>query len=235
MTRASATKVLLTLVAAGSLAACSAPPPPPPPAARPLTATLPPGPIANISVQAMESLVKTVLWQGCTARLRAGATEGTTTMVSICAADYARGVGKGNNNNHGIVMGRMINRGSVAEKRFGLSPGATSYIVGFPKTTTADTGLYAIIEIPPGGGPADKVTVLQENRIFIYCEHPSASNSSADFRRCEEGPEYASGKRSVTDGGAFSGPSASPADALSSLDGPAWLSCRSGCCTTEAQ
>lgn len=230
MTSASATRVLVMLVAAGSLAACSAPPQASSPAVRPLTATLPPGPIANISTQAMRSLVNTVLWQGCTARLRAGPTTADTTRVSICAADYARGVGKGNNNSNGIVVGRMINRGGVVERRFGLTPGDTSYIVGFPKTSTSDTGLYAIIEIPKNSTPATKVRVLQENRIFIYCEHIAASTSSADFRRCEEGPEYGSRES----GARLSGPSATTAETLSSLDGPAWLSCRSGCCTTEA-
>ncbi len=197
-------------------------------------ATLPPGPLANISTEAVRGLVKTVLWQGCTARERDGTTPGSHTRVSICAADYARGVGKGNTNSNGVIVARMINRGtSVVEKRWGLVPGDTSYIVGFPGSDTQ--GAYAIIQIPKNSSAGTKITVLKENGTFVYCWHVASSASSADFRTCREGPEFSSRRNSSTDGAVLAGPNSSAAgEPLSSGDGPAWVSCISGCCTTEA-
>lgn len=191
---------------------------------------LPSGPLNQLTSATMRGLQSQVTWVGCDTTARTGKTSGTTTNVEICAAQYAKDVGRGNNNSNGVLMARMVNLGGRTENRWGLTPGDTSFIASFPKDQSQ--GLYAILQVPAGSSGGTKVTVLAQNGNFIYCGHPQATNSSASFHTCAgKWPAPRRSSRVTTE----SGPKVSEDMVFATLDGPAWVSCLSGCCTTEAQ
>lgn len=211
------------------LGACASPP-----ASQPATAyeaTLPSGPLGNIPRATLRALGNQVSWIGCFTGVRTGWPSGTT-AVQICAAQYARDVGRGSTNANGVLVARMVNLGSNVENRWGLTPTDTSFIVAFPGN--ASQGGYAILEIPRNTFPGTKIRVLLEGGNFIYCPHPPRpAVSSADFNTCEEKATSASHQSGA--GEYASGPQASGDAPLFSPDGPAWVSCRTGCCTTDMQ
>lgn len=190
---------------------------------------LPAGPLDRLTSGTMRGLQSQVTWVGCSTVQRTGNNSGTTTNVEICAAQYARDIGQGNTNSNGVLMARMVNLGSQAERRWGLTPGDTSFIVSFPRDQTQ--GSYAILQVRAGSSGGTNVNVLRQNGNFIYCDHPKPASSSASFHTCQEKrPAPARSTRGQTG----SGPNAPDEVANPSEDGPAWVSCLSGCCTTEA-
>jgi len=194
-------------------------------------ATLPGGPLGNIPRAELRSLGKSVAWVGCDTTARTGWLGGTTD-VEICAAQYAKDVGRGYTNRKGVLVARMVNLGTGVDRRWGLTPKDTSFIAGFPAGRAQ--GAYAILEVPRNSYPGTTIRVLVEGGSFTYCPHtwqPAAS--SAEFETCDGKLRSASHQRGANE--IASGPQASADAPLQSADGPAWVSCRSGCCTTELQ
>ncbi|MEX1185426.1 MAG: hypothetical protein WEA80_02450 [Gemmatimonadaceae bacterium] len=130
-----------------------------------------------------------------------------------------------------MLTARLVNFGTSRDARWNLTSGDTSYIISFPKA--ASEGEYAILEVSANSVPGDKVRVVKENGLFRYCQHGGPPPvSEASFYTCDEKAEMHRRSRSSDAG---SGPNASGDDLLvPAMDGPAWVSCSAGCCTTEA-
>lgn len=215
-----------------ALAACApVPAPAPSPGTGFLTGvTLPAGPLNQLPRAVLRGLGSQVTWEGCTWAARTSATP-TPTVIQICAASYSRTLGQGNTARTGVLTARMVNFGADGDARWNLTPGDTSYIISFPKATSA--GEYAILEVSANSVPGDKVRVVKANGTYQYCQHggpPPASEAS--FYTCTKKAEMHRRSRSSDAG---SGPSAD-VELLSlspSLDGPAWVTCSAGCCTTD--
>lgn len=193
---------------------------------------LPAGSLGNITRAELEALARTITWVGCDTALRAGWPGGTTTNVEICAAQYARDVGRGgNSDSNGLIVARMVNRGANYDARWGIMPGGTAYMASFLRSY--NRGRYVLLEVPPGGFPGTKVNVLVDDGNLIYCQHTSwPATSSAKFATCEQ-----MGGTVSHQGGAehASGPSEAADAPLRELEGPAWVTCRTGCCTSDPQ
>lgn len=211
---------------AGWVLACA----PPAPAPAPLhEITLPAGvPIHKIPRATLLALGRQVSWTGCDSAVRNAYPSGSTT-VEICAASYARDVGQGNENPTGVFVGRMVNLGDAVEARWGLMPKDTSFIVAFP--SSVDDGRYALLEVPANTFPGSAIRVLVEGATYHYCRgHTQPAHSDAKFATCER----ALTAHSAATSGSESGPNATEERLSSEATDPAWLSCRTGCCTTEA-
>lgn len=193
--------------------------------------TLPGGPLGKIPRATLRSLGNQVAWVGCATSARTGWLGGTTD-VEICAAQYAKDVGRGSTNSKGVLVARMVNHGTEADARWGLAPKDTSFIAAFPDGTAQ--GRYAILELPRNRFPGTTIRVLLEGGNFIYCPHNWVPPvSTADFSTCAKKQGTASHQGGADE--VVSGPRMSADAPLQSADGPAWVSCKSGCCTTEAQ
>lgn len=197
---------------------------------------LPPGPLGQLSQAALNSLAQQVTWEGCTTVARTSAATAPApapppTNIQICAASYSRLLGPGNTAVTGVLTARMVNVGAYKDARWGLTPGQTSYIVSFPRATSQ--GEYAILEVSATPAPGAKVKVVKANGIYRYCPHGGTpSVSEASFYTCEQRAQMHRRSRSSDAG---SGPNGGDDDVLvQNLDGPAWITCSAGCCTTEA-
>lgn len=168
--------------------------------------------------------IRLTIWVGCDTIDR-DAVGGGTTRVEICAADDARLVGPGNAGAAGRPVARMRNLGTVNEARWNLRRDRIYIIAAY---SSAAGGTYKIWS--EGGGPAIKTGV------YHACGHGGESppTSSATFGECGEvGSSSAAGKTRA------SGPAADEHPRrghvlLSPANGPAWISCTDGCCTTDA-
>lgn len=191
--------------------------------------SLPAGPLNQLPRAVLRGLGEQVTWEGCTWAARTSTTP-TPTVIQICAASYSRILGRGNTANTGVLTARLVNFGTSRDARWNLTSGDTSYIISFPKA--ASEGEYAILEVSANSVPGDKVRVVKENGLFRYCQHGGApATSSASFYTCER-KRAMHGRSATSDAG--SGPSADDDALIQDLDGPAWVSCSAGCCTTEA-
>ncbi len=201
------------------LGGCNAHPPGMPGVAS--QATLPGGPLGRIPRATLRSLGNGVTWVGCHTTART-AWLGGTTDVEICAAQYARDVGRRATNAKGVLVARMVNLGTNVDSRWGLTPKDTSFIAVFPAGTAQ--GAYAILEVPRNSFPGTAIRVLVEDGNFIYCPHPpQPAASSAEFQTCDGKLRSASHQRGANE--IASGPQASADAPLQSADGPAWVSC----------
>lgn len=190
---------------------------------------LPGGPLNQLPRATLRGLEQQVTWVGCVTAPRTGLTSSTQATIEICAAQYANVLGFPNTNGNGVLTARMINRGAHPDLRWRLTPGDTSFIVSFPKS--AAEGSYAILEIPKNTVPGTTVRVVIGNGQFVYCGHPQEQTSSASFYTCAT--RAAAAMRSPSLRTPDSGPSADDEEVVQDLDGPAWVTCRAGCCTTE--
>lgn len=196
---------------------------------------LPGGPLNQLPRATLRGLERQVSWVGCVTAPRTAEPPATRTTIEICAAEYSRTLDSANTSRNGVLTARMINRGPHPDKRWRLSPGDTSFIVSFPRSKAQ--GGYAILEIPNNSVPGTTVRVVVANGQFIYCGHPEQPTSEASFYTCSQRAALMQRNRSRTSG---SGPSVRDGvveqldGAAQELDGPAWITCRSGCCTTDA-
>lgn len=196
---------------------------------------LPNMPLGQLSQVALSNLANQVTWEGCTWAARTAATATPTpppTVIQICAASYSRRLRHGNTANTGVITARMVNLGANKDARWGLNPGETSYIISFPRT--ASEGAYAILEVKANPAPGEKVRIVRADGTYRYCRHGGEPPvSEASFYTCEQKTEMHRRSRSSDAG---SGPNAAGDDDLlvPAMDGPAWVSCNAGCCTTEA-
>lgn len=221
-----------------ALGAC-APVPEPVPAPGPGLFTgvaLPAGPLGQLAQAALNALAQQVTWEGCTTAPRTSAATPPApapppTNIQICAASYSRHLRYGNTANTGVLTARMVNLGAYKDARWELTPGDTSYIISFPKAMSE--GEYAILEVSATPAPGSKVRVVKANGIYRYCPHGGTPPvSAASFYTCEQKALVHSASGSSDAG---SGPNVDRDDVFSQYpDGPAWVSCNAGCCTTEA-
>lgn len=224
-------------VVLGSCAPAPQPGPAPAPGPGVLTGVaLPSGvPLDQLPRATLRGLSTHVTWEGCVWAARTSTTS-TPTVLQICAAEYSKKLGQGNTANTGVLTARLINLGGSPDARWKLTPHDTSYIISFPNM--ASEGRYAILEVPKGTTSGTRVRVVelapgQTIGTFVYCSHsgPEPPNSSGSFYSCDQKLQ-AHGLNPTSN--VRGGPSADEDLLLQELDGPAWVSCRAGCCTTGA-
>jgi len=160
-------------------------------------------------------------WVGCSDTQRA-AVGGGLTLVQICAELNARFYIGANAPNGGVRVARIVNSGPGIEERWGLEVDK-EYLVIITPGGTGQGGRYQIVGPGNGNNP---------NRVGNYYQclplHGRPAESSARFGDCNA---------TVTSAGTHADIGSSDDAAVASLDpgsGPAWISCETGCCTTDA-
>lgn len=150
--------------------------------------------------------------------------------VEICAAPNANTIGSGNAG-AGRIVAQIKNLDLVRkEARWGLEPGQTYLVI------VSRGNRFQIV----GPGDADNIHRTGE---YYKCvpERPRPANSEAYFGTCQDrGHVMASPAAGVVaeQGGPSDkvGHSDEPMrTSLGVFNGPAWISCPTGCCTTERQ
>jgi hypothetical protein len=158
---------------------------------------------------------------GCSETQR-DAVGGGTTRVEICAERDARNF-IGNNAGGGVIVARMVNLGPAVEQRWDLEVGREYYVM-----------------IRPGGsGPGGEFRILgpggasNPRRAGNYYQcpplHERPASSSARFGLCSD--RLTSAGTHLDEVGSSE---QSFSEALAPSNGPAWISCETGCCTTDA-
>lgn len=150
--------------------------------------------------------------------------------VLICAAPDAHTVG-GNNAGAGRIVAQITNLDAVKkEARWELEPGKTYYVI------VSHGNRFQIV----GPGNVDNANRSGEYHRCVPHRTPPTT-SEAQFGTCQDrghvmAPSAAgvvAEKGGPSDKG---GHSDEPMrTSLSPFNGPAWISCPTGCCTTEAQ
>ncbi len=170
------------------------------------------------------------IWVGCDTLPRTTA-QGTT-PVEICAAEDARLYGPGNAPAKGRPVARMRNLGTEPDLRWGLRRNRV-YVIAI-HSDAAGTGYKIWPE--GGGGPIRTGT-------YYPCGHGGESppTSSATFGACREVVKHSVPQRgSPSSVEALRGPAGGEASTLPRHalyyreNGPAWIACTDGCCTTDA-
>lgn len=172
-----------------------------------------------------EREIASIVWVGCDTVARNTAVPGVTTPVEICAADYARKVGPRNAGPDGRPVARMRNLGTVNEGRWNLRPGRR-YIIAVYSGVAG--GTYRITHEGPGGPLG--------SGVYHPCgpahEPPT---SSATFGACRDYGTGPAPNSSIGSGPSAGEPATRGHALLGPADGPAWISCTDGCCTTDIQ
>lgn len=160
-------------------------------------------------------------WVGCSETER-DAVNGGTTLVRICADVNARHY-LGSNSGAGVVVAAMENLGTVNEARWELLPGRQ----------------YLILITPGGSGPGGQFRIVgpgnssNPNRVGNYYQclplHAKPDSSFAKFGDCHQWVASTGAHPTL----ASSGDVAARAS-MGTRDGPAWVTCETGCCTTDA-
>ena len=201
-----------SVCAAATFAACQTSPPP----SVPMSAT------------SIDSAFAASIWVGCDTVARSANPSGTTN-VEICAAHDAIGFGVGHPPTSRRPIGMMRNLGTLVERRWELKP-RRIYLIQLERNVGNGRADFVI------SGP-DSTTTPQ---AYHECKHRKEDvTSRATFGSCGDTlpsgrmPGFLSGGRSRGPAADSESPAA-PHELLSPLDGPAWLTCRTGCCTTGA-
>lgn len=175
----------------------------------------------------MDSIVASLSWVGCDTVARVG--EGGPTDVEICAAPGIQQYGPNDPPGGGAApVARMRNLGGTVEARWRLLANGSVYHIWLH----SGGGKTGFTILGPGAGP---------NRTGAYhgCKHQPANAARASFGTCDDRPWPPPLAGRARNG--FSRASA-PDDRgmkfehrlLAPETGPAWLTCREGCCTTGA-
>lgn len=169
----------------------------------------------------------TISWTGCSPWTQRRGDAGGNAEVQICATDYANLIGGNNAAPDGVIVARMINRGPGVEARWGLIPGV-EYFIAINRG-----GRYNIIEMGNTSPGAPRPHRTGAYHVCTGSEHTPQATASAKFGNCSS-VTHTQGSDAATAG---RGPSevSHAALALNSFDGPAWITCDLGCCTTEVQ
>lgn len=161
-------------------------------------------------------------WVGCSETQR-NAVGGGTARVRICAESNARHY-LGSNAGAGVVVAVMENLDQTkTEARWELLPEKQ----------------YLILIMPGGPGPGGQFRIVgpgngaNPNRVGNYYQclplHPKPDSSWAKFGDCHHWTTSAGPHVTLASSGD------GPAVALGApADGPAWITCETGCCTTDA-
>lgn len=166
------------------------------------------------------------IWVACDTLPRTSASGGVV-PVEICAADDARLYGPGNAPPKGRPVARMRNLGTERDLRWGMRPRRV-YVIAV-HSDAAGLG-YKIW--PEGPGGPIKVG------SYYPCGHGGQSppTSSATFGACGDTVVTGPPARGTlaSRGPAESGSAGKPSHVLFDVhNGPAWISCTDGCCTTD--
>lgn len=170
-----------------------------------------------------QTLLNDLVKSGCRTRKRPAGT--AWTKVQICALVGANAQSGATAQSTGTIVGTLINTGTVADDRWSLQPATTStpavtyYLRIFPPRSGSEEGYYQIASYSASGWDAAK-----ETGSFNHCPGPGHSpqaRAHAGFATCAEGPP--------TD----AEDPIEPSESLLPTDGPAWITCREGCCTTQ--
>lgn len=158
---------------------------------------------------------------GCRTRPRVAGTGRTTTPVRICAYPWAHLESGSTAGKDGIIVASLTNTGQVADDRWQLAPGVTYYLRVFPKRAgKAENGFYQISSFTDDSW--DEVPTERKGS-FIACAgtgHPKQPRAHAGFSTCTQGKPTDAEDPAVVTGVQGSG-------------GPAWITCKEGCCTTD--
>lgn len=160
------------------------------------------------------------VWVGCSDTRRDNV-DGGLALVQICAERDARFKLGSNAPQGGVQVARMYNSGPGVEKRWGLEVGQEYFVV----ITPGGPGPGGRWQITGPGSPSSP------NRRGDYTQctpiHGRPPTSSAKFGDCSDALA-ANGTHAKLDA---NGPGMFT---LNTRSGPAWVSCETGCCTTEA-
>ena len=141
--------------------------------------------------------------------------------MQICAVPGAHLISSDSAPDYGIVVARLENQGPVRDARWRLEPGRIYYLRVFrARSGQTEDGYYEINSLT--GTTWDPALA---SGSLVHCgvssDHPAQSHAHAGFSTCGEGqPEEAED-------------SAVPSTSLLLSDGPAWITCKEGCCTTD--
>lgn len=168
------------------------------------------------------------IWVACDTLPRTSASGGEV-PVEICAADDARLYGPGNAPPRGRPVARMRNLGSERDLRWNMRPHRV-YVIAI-HSDAAGTGYKIWPEGP--GGPIKIGT-------YYPCGHGGGSppTSSATFGSCTD-TVVMNSPRLKPGTVAARGPAEDENEArrghvlFDVRNGPAWVSCTDGCCTTD--
>lgn len=159
---------------------------------------------------------------GCRTRPRVAGTGSTD--VQICALPSANKHSGTTAPAGGIIVATLTNIGTVRDDRWKLAPGTTYYLRVFPpRAGYTENGHYDIRSFT--GETWDALPSPKASGSFVACTgpgHVKQPRSHAGYSICSAGP--------VTDP---EDPLALTGSILPS-DGPAWITCAEGCCTTDA-
>lgn len=167
----------------------------------------------------------TISWTGCSPWTQRRGDAAGNAEVQICATDYANHIGGNNAAPDGVIVARMINRGPGVEARWGLIPGV-EYFIAINRG-----GRYNIIEMGNATPGAPRPNRTGTYHVCTGSQHTPQSTASAKFGTCSSVSAHLPGSDAAMVG---RGPSdlSNPAPTLDPLDGPAWITCDLGCCTT---
>lgn len=167
-------------------------------------------------------------WVACDTLPRTSASGGEV-AVEICVADDARLYGPGNASPKGKAVARMRNLGTERDLRWGMLPGRNYVIAVHSEAASTRYKIW-----PEGPGGPIKVG------IYYACGHGGESppTSSATFGACDASIVESlsqSTQSTLANRGPAEGPTAGkPSHVLFDVrNGPAWVSCTDGCCTTD--
>lgn len=163
------------------------------------------------------------------------------TRLQICAVDGGENAGGPSTPVNGVWVARIVNKGSLPDKRWQLKPGAyESWIVAYGPAPVK----YAIVEISTQS-PADPPRMIVMNGVYHHCGHrPMPPRARASFGNCQDNPGGPSDPPDLSSSpvrGALNRfrsallPSTLHAQPSGRLDGPAWIDCGGDCCTTDVQ
>jgi hypothetical protein len=122
-------------------------------------------------------------------------------------------VGASNMPTDGVVISRVQNTGKFTERRYGLAPGAVSYLIALPSTNTSTEGRWMLVETTGG---TKKVLA---SGVIASCGHGTPGKPQADFRSCASaGAAHQKGMTSNS------------ASFHTGDSDPLWVECAPGCC-----
>lgn len=167
----------------------------------------------------------TISWTGCSPWTPRRGDAAGNANVQICATNYAHQIGGNNAAPDGVIVARMINNGPGVEARWGLVPGVEYFIA------VNRGGRYNIIEM---GNTNPGAPRPNRNGAYHVCSGPTHTpkpTAGAKFGTCGSLAVHLPGSDAAKAG---RGPSAESHSVplLNSFDGPAWITCDAGCCTT---
>lgn len=169
-------------------------------------------------------------------RTAAGTAPGVT-RLQICAVDGGQHAGGSNTPTNGVPVARIVNKGSLPDKRWELNPGPyESWIFVYGPAPAK----YALMEISTLSSTDPPRTIVMSGE-YHHCGHVKGPpRARARFGRCQDNPgsrppESAPSAlgRGLNELRSFLLPPTAQAQPALSLDGPAWIDCGGDCCTTE--